>query len=130
MLNVLIKSESRYPVSKERISSTVSRVIEEKKVTGDIEVSVSIVGNRLMKRLNKTYRDLDKTTDVLSFSLTERKDDTTFIDPPGDVLRLGDVVVSYPEAVDEASNEDKMVDQKIDELVEHGVLHLLGYHHD
>lgn len=140
MVSIFIKSESRYPISRKIIYSTIERLVKEKMIRGRIEVSVSIVGNRQMKRFNKRYRNLDKTTDVLSFSLTESNDlsasgfpeagQTVFIDPPDDVLRLGDIVVSYPEAVSEAAEEGKLVDEKISELVEHGFLHLLGYHHE
>jgi len=42
---------------------------------------------------------------------------------------LGDIVVSYPQAVKEATEENKLVDDKIVELVLHGLEHLLGNHH-
>jgi len=130
MVNVLIKTESRYPISKKGIKFLVERVLAEKNIRGDVEVSVAIVGNRLMKKLNQTYRKLDKTTDVLSFSLTEDRERKMFIDMPDDVMRLGDIVVSYPEAINEAMEDDVLVDDKIGQLVEHGLLHLLGYHHE
>jgi len=79
-----------------------------------------------MKDLNKKYRGLDKTTNVLSFSLTEGEN----FAETSDFLRLGDVVVSYPQVIREAAKEEVLVDDKIDELVSHGVLHLLGIHHD
>ena len=127
---MLIKSESRYPVSRKVIKETVERVLGEKKIKRDIEVSVNIAGDRLMKSLNKKYRNLDETTDVLSFSLSEALENSQFVDAPDNILRLGDIIVSYPQAVVEASDEEKLVDQKIGELVEHGLLHLLGYHHE
>ncbi|MBI4067320.1 rRNA maturation RNase YbeY [Candidatus Gottesmanbacteria bacterium] len=130
MVNVLIKSESRYPVSRTLIREIVEKILSDKKMKGDIEVSVNIVGDRLMKTLNKKYRNLDTATDVLSFSQTEIKKDAFFVNPPDEILRLGDIVVSYPQAIEAAVEEEKMVDQKISELVEHGLLHLLGYHHE
>ena len=79
-----------------------------------------------MRELNKKYRKLDKTTDVLSFGLNEGD---AFVESPDDVLRLGDIVVSYPQAVDEAREENKMVIDQIVLLVLHGLDHLLGKHH-
>jgi len=127
---VLIKSESRYPVSRKTIKETVERVLVEKKIKRDLEVSVNIAGDRLMRGLNKKYRNLDETTDVLSFSLSESRENSQFVDAPDNILRLGDIIVSYPQAVVEAMDEEKLVDVKIGELVEHGLLHLLGEHHE
>jgi probable rRNA maturation factor len=94
------------------------------------EVSVTIVGDRRMRELNNAYRKVDETTDVLSFPQYDPSQPTSpFVDVPDDVLRLGDIVVSYPQAVKEATEENKLVDDKIVELVLHGLEHLLGNHH-
>ncbi|KKR34218.1 MAG: putative rRNA maturation factor [Candidatus Gottesmanbacteria bacterium GW2011_GWA2_41_12] len=130
MLKLFINTESRYPVTRSLISTAIENTLEERKMKGDIEVSVSIVGDRKMRELNKKYRNIDDTTDVLSFPLEDPSDARPFVDAPDNVMRLGDIVVSYPQAIEEATEENKLVDQKINELVEHGLLHLLGYHHD
>ena len=124
-IRVLIYVESRYKVNRKRIKKTASSVISDNGITGPAEVSVAIVGDRKMRLLNKKYRNLDKTTNVLSFPLSEGQQTAL----PENLLRLGDVVISYPVVIDEASKEDVLVDDKIDELVNHGVLHLLGIHH-
>lgn len=83
-----------------------------------------------MQELNRTFRKIDATTDVLSFPLNDPSQPMSpFVDVPDGVLRLGDVVVSYPQAVVEATDENKLVDDKVIELVEHGIEHLLGHHH-
>lgn len=125
-IKVLIFVESRYKVNRKKITSAVKELLKEHSVIGPAEISVAIVGDRKMRALYKKYKGLDKTTNVLSFSLTEGKG-TNLND---DVLRLGDVVVSYPKVIKEASDEEKMVDDKVNELVTHGVLHLLGIHHE
>ncbi|MCL5438988.1 MAG: rRNA maturation RNase YbeY [Patescibacteria group bacterium] len=125
-IKVSIFVESRYKVSRKRITRSVKKLLKENNVLGPAEVSVAIVGDRKMKSLNKKYKGKDKTTNVLSFCLSEGESSTM----PTDVLWLGDVVVSYPEVIKEASKEEKMVDDKIEELVNHGVLHLLGIHHE
>lgn len=129
MISVFVRSDSHYPIERKRIRQTIERVLTEKSAEkGKIEVSVSVVGDRMMRTLNNKYRNLNETTDVLSFALSEGKE--RFVEAPDGILRLGDVVVSYPQAVTEASEENKMVDDKIDELIEHGILHLLGQHHE
>lgn len=130
MTAVLIKTESHYTVDRKRVRKTVEKVLSEKGVSGKVEVSVNIVGDRMMRNLNKKYRNLDEVTDVLSFSLADEIKNKPFVDPPDKVLRLGDIVISYPQAREDASFENILVDDKIDELVEHGMLHLLGQHHE
>ena len=130
MQSVFIKTDSHYKVNRKKIRETIEIFLREKKVSGKVEVSLNVVGNRMMRALNKKFRSLDKTTDVLSFPLFLDQGETAFINPPDDILRLGDIVISYPEAREGAMEENKMVDDKIDELVIHGMEHLLGNHHD
>lgn len=130
MINVLIKSESHYTVDRDRIRNYIGKFLAGKGVNGKIEVSVSIIGDRLMKKLNEKYRNIPEPTDVLSFPLADEVKYKPFADPPDNVLRLGDIVISYPQAREDAIAENKLVDDKIDELVEHSMLHLLGQHHD
>ncbi len=125
-ISVPIFVESRYRVNRKKIKQIVIDTVVKNGVMGPAEVSVAIVGDRKMKELNKKYRDLDKTTNVLSFSQTEGEGFVL----PKEILFLGDVVVSYPKVIEEASAENMLVDEKINELVEHGVLHLLGQHHE
>lgn len=129
MSSVFIKSESRYPVNRKAIRKRVKEILAEKNLVGEMEISVTVVGDRKMKSLNKKYRGVERTTAVLAFSLEEVKADRRFPGPfssPDDVLRLGDIVISYPQTVQLAIEEEKLVDEKINELVEHGMGKLLG----
>lgn len=123
---VLIYVESRYKVNRKKIKSAVQLVLEEQNILSEIEVSIAIVGNRKMRELNKKYRDKDKTANILSFPLAEGEQTQL---PPG-VTRLGDIVISYPEVIRESAEQDMLVDERVDELVQHGMLHLLGLHHE
>ncbi len=123
---ILIFVESRYRVNRKRIKSLISSVLEEQKITSPLEVSIAIVGDRKMKALNKKYRDKDTTTNILSFPLSEGGD--THL--PADLMRLGDIVISYPQVIREAASDEKLVDDRVEELVQHGMLHLLGLHHE
>jgi probable rRNA maturation factor len=119
--------ESRYRVDRKRIKKAILEVLTEQEIKGPIEVSVAIVGDRKMRSLSKKYKGEDKTRNILSFSLSEGE--STHLDKD-DVLRLGDIVISYPQVIRDASEEEILVDDKVDELAKHGILHLLGINHD
>lgn len=125
-LNVLIFVESRYKVNRKRIRTALSNLLAQQGIHSPVEVSVAIVGNRKMRQLSKKYKGEDKTRNVLSFSLNEGET----VKGPSDVLRLGDIVISYPVVITEASRDEVLVDDKVDELVVHGLSHLLGLHHE
>lgn len=104
----------------------VENTIKQNEITSPVEVSIAVVGDRKMKELSKKYKGDDKTHNVLSFSQTEGEAPKA----SDGLLRLGDIVISYPEVIREASAEEMFVDDKVDELVEHGLQHLLGIHHE
>jgi len=137
MLNLIISTSSRYPIRRRQIRETITRVLSTLKIEDVVEVELSIVGDRKMTQLNKQFMKEEGTTDVLSFPLHESyifnraKPDIgeAFKDPDG-ILRLGSIVVSYPVAQKQANEHNVTTDIEIDRLVEHGVLHLLGIHHE
>lgn len=120
---ILVFSESRYPVNKKTLKESVARMLREKELKSPVEVSVAIVGDRKMRALHRKYRNEDRTTDVLSFSIMEGKPTPPL---PDDILRLGDIVISYPQAVLNAARKEVLVEEEINALVQHGLLHLLG----
>ena len=127
--SILIKSESRFPIKRKQIKKLVARVLKEQGVVSQVELSISFIGKRKMRSLNREYREIDQPTSVLSFSLTEKRAGEKFIIPADQVLRLGDIVICYQEAQRLASEEQVLVDEEIDHLIKHGLLHLLGIHH-
>jgi probable rRNA maturation factor len=125
-LRVLIFVESRYKVNRKRIKTALSNFLTEQRINSPVEVSVAIVGDRKMRQLSKKYKGEDKTRNILSFSLSEGEK----IEVPPGVMRLGDIIISYPVVITEAARDEDLVDDKIDELVVHGLMHLLGLHHE
>ncbi len=87
-----------------------------------IYISVSIKDDREVHELNKKYLNRDCTTDVLSFPINEKQPDGTFY--------LGDIVVNKEQAARQSEKYGNSHEQEISELVAHGVLHLLGIHHE
>lgn len=138
MVKVLITTDPRYPVNRKVIRNAVIEVIDREKILEiNTEVSVSVVGSRKMKFLSKKYLGDEKKHEVLSFGLEElgpsdgeaigKKE---FVTAPDEVLRLGDVVLCWPEVLLCAAKDDVMVDEEVSKLVSHGVEHLLGKQHD
>ncbi|HSD98112.1 MAG TPA: rRNA maturation RNase YbeY [Patescibacteria group bacterium] len=125
-VSVLLFVESRYKVNRRRIRRAVEKVLYDQHVAGPVEVSIAIIGDRKMRELSKKYKGEDKTRNILSFSLAEGSPTVL----PTDKLRLGDIVISYPYLIKEAAQFDELVDDRMDMLVSHGMLHLLGVHHE
>ncbi|MCC6965385.1 MAG: rRNA maturation RNase YbeY [Nitrospira sp.] len=85
-------------------------------------LSLEIVGDVRMRRLNRTFRHRDKTTDVLAFATREGPG------PPSALL--GDVVISLPQAIRQARRHSRGIDHELVVLLIHGILHLCGYDHE
>lgn len=125
---VLIKADSRLPVNRKKIRQGVTSILKENEVKGEVEISIAIVGDRKMKALNKKYWQRQGPAEILSFPLESAHEGSSlgFADSPDDVLRLGDIVISYPQALKKAVKENILVDEEIEGLIRHGMKHLLG----
>lgn len=93
-------------------------------LTGPIEASLSIVSDSTIRRLNARHRRVSRSTDVLSFPLLSQDD---FVAPPDGIAHLGDVVISLSKAEKQARHYDHSVQEEMELLMVHGVLHLLNY---
>jgi len=93
-------------------------------------VSLLLADDARVRELNRTYREQDKPTNVLSFPATlTRPGETPRTAFDGVPLALGDIVLAYETVVGEAAAQDKPVEHHLVHLVVHGTLHLLGYDH-
>lgn len=126
-LELEVNADSRYKFDRKKIRAAVLGLLAEQGIKQPVVLSLSVVGERKIRELEKKYFGEDKVTDVLSFSQLEGDR------VPGeeeDKLVLGDVVVCYPEAKRQALKFNRLLDDEIEFLVNHGVLHLLGIHHE
>ena len=89
----------------------------------DAVMSIIIVDNEEIHRINKEYRNIDRETDVISFALEEGET----IDEP--VKTLGDIYISIDRVYEQAKEYGHSVKRELFFLVTHGFLHLLGYDH-
>lgn len=118
--------EDDEPPSWEWLQGVVQQTLKTAKVEDSCEVSVLLTEDRKMRELNREYRGIDKSTDVLSFAFEE---DTTVKLPPGVPRMLGDVVLSLETVRRQAVEHSRTFSQEAAWALCHGVLHLLGYDH-
>jgi probable rRNA maturation factor len=110
------------PASVERL---VQAVLDDLGVEGPCSLSVSLVDDDAIRRLNREHRGLDEVTDVLSFPV-----DGLDPLPPAMERELGDVVISLAQARRQAVDEGVSEHEELTSLVVHGVLHLAGFDHE
>jgi len=91
-----------------------------------VELSLWLTTDRIIQRLNRQHRRIDKPTDVLSFPQIEPLGQWVN-GSMGQWVHLGDVVISLPTARRQAGEQGWSLEQEIAWLTVHGVLHLLGY---
>lgn len=87
----------------------------------DSEISVHLVGDKKIKKINKFYRGIDKATDVLAFALQE-----------GEKMKgadLGDIFISIPQIKRQAKARGIPYKEELARILAHGILHLNGFDH-
>lgn len=95
-----------------------------------VTVSLTFCGCDQIRALNSQYREVDASTDVLSFPLWENQDGLFEPDETMSELPLGDIVVCLDEVAKNAGENGKTAFEELALVVFHGVLHLIGYDHD
>ena len=101
-----------------KIALTILELVAEKKA----ELSLALIGNAEMRKLNARYRKKDYPTDVLSFPVDGIM--------PKESRLLGDVIISVDKAIEQAKSRGHSSEQELITLLIHGVVHLLGYDHE
>ncbi len=107
---------------------TVEKVLYcamEKEQLKDTSFNLIIVDNEYIHELNKTYRNIDRETDVITFAL---EDEDTIIVPSEERI-LGDIYISIDKARAQAKEYGHSLLRELSFLAVHGFYHLLGYDH-
>lgn len=119
-MKVTILDENSYfdKAVRSRFENDVKAILRELKLRNTTEISITFIDDAYMRELNKHYRGLNKTTDVLSFPQSGPYKDA-----------LGDIAISVPTAGRNAIRYSVTLTEEIGRLLVHGTLHLLGYDH-
>jgi len=113
------------------VKKIVRQILEAEGMAPPYEVSIVFTDSETVKQLNRDYRGVNEPTDVLAFyMLPQEGADSSFALPPDGVTRLGEVIISYPQAVKQAKEQGHSTERELALLIIHGILHLLGYDHE
>ncbi len=113
------------PTERKWIKDAITAALDYEAFGGKAEVSVTVVDNEQIHEMNRTYRNVDRPTDVLSFPLFEEEG----LEDNGATV-LGDIVLSVEQAQLQAEQYGHSLQREVCFLCVHSVLHLLGYDHE
>jgi probable rRNA maturation factor len=119
-MDVFLANEQPVPIDEARLSALARHVLDSEKVDDEAELSILVIDEEHMRKLNFRFAKNDYATDVLAFPMLEGDEDSTMV---GDVVLCPDVAKSNAEKLDHS------LDRELEVLVVHGTLHLLGYDH-
>jgi len=108
------------------IKKSIEKILEIENILNDGEVSINIVDNEEIRKLNKEYRKKDEATDVLSFPQFENLFDNL---NSVDYLVLGDIVISIEKVISQSKEFNHSIEREFAYLVVHSMYHLLGFDH-
>lgn len=120
MIDIQIRPYYRKKIDAALLRQAAEAVLTAEEKTGN--VSVVVTGDKEIHDLNRDYRHIDAPTDVLSFENGE-------VDPFSGELYLGDIIISFMKAENQAKTEGHSLTDELKLLTVHGMLHLLGYDH-
>lgn len=133
MANIIISNlQDKIDITEELkalIIKAANTVLSMEKVSDNVEVSIALVDDIYIQKLNHQYRNINAPTDVLSFAMRETVEGENSLNVYEEEL-LGDVVISLERAKSQALEYGHSFQREVGFLVVHGILHLLGYDHE
>ncbi len=128
-LDIDIDEQFRLVVDEVWMERVVEKALEVGGTEATVELGLVITDDEAVHQLNKKYRGVDEPTDVLSFAFLEDNPDVPFPIAPGGLPHLGEIIISYPRAAQQADEMGHALERELALLIVHGVLHVLGYEH-
>ena len=122
MKDFKIVDEYGYGKDYSYLDKIIKRTLKLEKVKS-ANLSIVLIDDDLMHELNKKYRGIDKTTDVLSFAFEDNNKICY------NIRQLGEIYISIPQMIKQAKDYQHSEKRELAFLVVHGLLHLLGYDH-
>jgi probable rRNA maturation factor len=124
LITVQIEPQYERRLDADKLHRLACSVLQAEGVEGPCELGVVVTSDEEVQALNRQYLGHDYKTDVLSFGMLE---DDEFITPAERPSYLGDVVISYDRAAEQAPEYGHSTEAEVATLLVHGILHLLGY---
>jgi len=113
----------------ELVEKVLQFAADQQAVKNGSEVSVTFVTNDAIQEINRTYRDKDVPTDVISFAMEEMGEGEIEIKNADIPTLLGDIIISVERATEQAASYGHTFERELCFLAVHGFLHILGYDH-
>lgn len=119
-------------------ADVMNTVLDQEQCPYEAEISLILTTDEEIHRTNKEFRQIDRPTDVLSFPMVDfsspaeysiLETDDNYFHPESGELLLGDIMISIPRAVEQASAYGHSIKREYAFLIAHSMLHLLGYDH-
>ena len=126
-MDVLFENNTKEEVNYKLIENVISAALKYEGVSDNTEISVTIVDNEEIRKINNKFRNIDRATDVLSFPLIDF--DNEDLPNDGSKIYLGDIIISIERAKEQANEYGHSLDREVGFLTAHSMLHLLGYDH-
>ena len=124
-MDVLFENNTNEEINYKLIEKVISEALRYEGVNDNTEVSVTIVDNEEIRKINNKFRNIDRATDVLSFPLIDF--DNESLPDDGSKRYIGDIIISIERAKEQAKEYGHSIDREIGFLTAHSMLHLLGY---
>ncbi len=114
-IQIVVQEKYARRVVRRELRAAAERALTMERRAADADLTIVIVSDRAMRNYNKRFHHVNAPTDVLSFSSATGDD------------YLGDIIISYDTAQENAKQAGWRVRDELQLLVTHGILHLVGY---
>ena len=127
-IEIIYKDIGKNTKTSKMIKEVVQECFKEEKIGENVILTITLTGPDQIKKINKTYRNIDKETDVLSFPMYEKEEVSNAIKQDIETI-LGDIIISIPKVEEQAKEYKHSFKRELSYMVVHGFYHLMGYDH-
>lgn len=122
--NISIQISDSFPtlINPEIIRHAAKQALNHAAVSGQVSLTIVFEEDEKLRQLNNQYLGIDAPTDVLAFP-------ADYLDQETGIRYLGDILISVPQALEQSTTGNHPLEEELQLLVVHGVLHLLGHDH-
>ena len=130
-MDVLFENNTNEEINYKLIEKVISEALRYEGVNDNTEVSVTIVDNEEIRKINNKFRNIDRATDVLSFPMFEKAELDEKIKNKDFLYEdvLGDVIISIDKVKEQAEEYGHSFERELSYMLVHGFYHLMGYDH-
>ncbi|MEK7626999.1 MAG: rRNA maturation RNase YbeY [Patescibacteria group bacterium] len=126
--NLNICNETDFSIDKDKFIFAIKLLLKKCDIkANEIKIDLNIVFARNIAKINKKYRKINDSTDVLSFSYINDRD---FVNSSKNIIYLGEIFIAPDVIKKNAEKYETVFEQELSRVLIHGLLHLFGYEHE